>query len=69
MNQPVQVAYAAVICNDDFAYGNAYCCGGQVLMSEAEYNRQTSRPNNLWQCPQCGGSAEFDNTFWRQNIS
>lgn len=46
--------YAAVLCETD----------GQVLISEAEYVRQMERPDDLWICPSCGGSAQFDDSHF-----
>lgn len=44
-------AYAFVVCHE--------ACG-QVALSEAEYDRQMSRPDSGWMCPQCGAPASFD---------
>lgn len=41
----------AVICN-------AFC--GKLFLTEREYMRQMSRPDDKWCCPICGEDAEFD---------
>jgi hypothetical protein len=37
---------------------------GQVLLSDEQYNRQMDRPDDLWTCPTCHRSAQFDDELY-----
>lgn len=50
----------AVACNGE--------CGLQFL-TEAEYERQLMKPDVGWDCPDCGGPAEWDDDCQETNPS
>lgn len=52
---------------EHFMYG-VYCrtCGIQEL-PEAEYDRQMMLPDARWKCPNCGGTAEWDDDSFVTN--
>lgn len=33
---------------------------GQVFLDKVEYLRQMNQPNQLWHCPKCGETADWD---------
>jgi hypothetical protein len=37
------------------------CCKncGDVVLTDEQYNTQINNPDLLWQCPQCGGEAQW----------
>lgn len=37
---------------------------GLVYLTEAEYSCQLGEPERGWQCPRCGGAAEWDDATW-----
>lgn len=45
-------------CGDDILHG----CG-TVRLTEEQYAQQLSKPDSLWQCPKCGGAAEYNDTL------
>jgi hypothetical protein len=53
--RPEFTPYAAVMCHGD--------CG-QVLLTKEQYDQQMQNANRPWLCPNCGNSADFDDTYF-----
>jgi hypothetical protein len=52
--------YAFVQCHGDSVPGQQSC--GLVGLTYTEYCRQLEKPEVGWWCPNCGSSAEYDDT-------
>ena len=50
--------HAGVICHGGHGHGIPAC--GKVDLTYDQYMDQVMRPDSLWYCPVCRGSAEFD---------
>jgi len=46
-------------------------CGvhGQVFLTEAEYLRQLSRPDDRWVCPLCGAVSCWDDSNYERHMA
>lgn len=51
--------FAYVRCSGIDPSVGAISCGVQPLTLQ-QYERQLSRPDDLWKCPKCGAPADYD---------
>lgn len=50
--------YARVVCQEiDY-------CGGPKFLTKEEYKMQMNYPDRGWRCPNCHGSATWDDDYW-----
>lgn len=48
----------------------AGCANGKpIYLTEAEYDRQLSRPDSLWKCPRCGDAAHWDDEIYESAVA
>ena len=58
----------AVRCNGDIDIPDFTGCG-LVELSEQEYTRQMSRPDSLWECPNCQSTAQWSDEVFEAALS
>jgi hypothetical protein len=63
MTSPIATPYA-VHCKGDEHPLKERC--GFVYLTYAEYVRQLGKPDSLWQCPNCGSTAHWDDDNYEE---